>query len=132
MYLSYSPCLFRFFVYFRFSSGLDGKGKKDVPLRTAYSQNGRCGMQPKAKHSLRTQAQLSETKTETMRTESVETFELWHDSPGWALAFSKSLFQTSLLLASVHQFPVLKTRRSFTRPSIHLRFGLPFLRGPIG
>ncbi|GFU88918.1 hypothetical protein TNCV_4445931 [Trichonephila clavipes] len=55
---------------------LDGKGKKDVPLRTAYSQNGRCGMQPKAKHSLRAQAQLSETKTETMRTESVETFEL--------------------------------------------------------
>ncbi|GFV26625.1 hypothetical protein TNCV_679871 [Trichonephila clavipes] len=53
------------------------KGKKEyVPLRTAYSQAGRCGMQPKAKHSLRTQAQLSETKTETMRTETVETFEL--------------------------------------------------------
>ncbi|GFV88025.1 hypothetical protein TNCV_3241751 [Trichonephila clavipes] len=34
------------------------------------------GMQPKAKHSLRAQAQLSETKTETMRTETVETFEL--------------------------------------------------------
>ncbi|GFW57726.1 hypothetical protein TNCV_2926451 [Trichonephila clavipes] len=33
-------------------------------------------MQPKAKHSLRAQAQLSETKTETMRTETVETFEL--------------------------------------------------------
>ncbi|GFY08236.1 phosphatase and actin regulator 2 [Trichonephila clavipes] len=33
-----------------FSSGLDEKGKKeDVPLRTAYSQAGRCGMQPKAK-----------------------------------------------------------------------------------
>ncbi|GFV07299.1 e3 ubiquitin-protein ligase UBR3 [Trichonephila clavipes] len=61
----------------RFSSGLDEKGKKeDVPLRTAYSQAGRCGMQPKAKHSLRAQAQLSETKTETMRTETVETFEL--------------------------------------------------------
>ncbi|GFY26561.1 hypothetical protein TNCV_2878911 [Trichonephila clavipes] len=43
----------------------------DVPLRTAYSQAGRWGMQPKAKHSLRAQAQLSETKTET-----VETFEL--------------------------------------------------------
>ncbi|GFW78517.1 phosphatase and actin regulator 2 [Trichonephila clavipes] len=53
------------------------KGKKEyVPLRTAYSQAGRCGMQPKAKHSLRAQAQLSETKTETMRTETVETFEL--------------------------------------------------------
>ncbi|GFX48493.1 RNA-directed DNA polymerase from mobile element jockey [Trichonephila clavipes] len=47
------------------------KEKRDVPLRTAYSQVGRCGMQPKAKHSLRAQAQLSETKTET-----VETFEL--------------------------------------------------------
>ncbi|GFW78191.1 retrovirus-related Pol polyprotein from transposon 412 [Trichonephila clavipes] len=66
-----------FFVCFRFSSGLDEKGKKeDVPLRTAYSQAGRCGMQPKAKYSLRAQAQLSETKTETMRTETVETFEL--------------------------------------------------------
>ncbi|GFW87294.1 hypothetical protein TNCV_4514791 [Trichonephila clavipes] len=58
--------------YRRFSSGLDEKGKKeDVLLRTAYSQAGRCGMQPKAKHSLRAQAQLSETRTET-----VETFEL--------------------------------------------------------
>ncbi|GFW08572.1 hypothetical protein TNCV_2775941 [Trichonephila clavipes] len=52
------------------------KEKREVPLRTAYSQAGRCGMQPKAKHSLRAQAQLSETKTETMRTETVETFEL--------------------------------------------------------
>ncbi|GFW65075.1 transposon Tf2-6 polyprotein [Trichonephila clavipes] len=56
---------------FLFSSGLDEKGKKeDVPLRTAYSQAGRCGMQPKPS-SLRAQAQLSETQTET-----VETFEL--------------------------------------------------------
>ncbi|GFV69744.1 hypothetical protein TNCV_1348971 [Trichonephila clavipes] len=49
------------------------KGKKEyVPLRRAYSQDGRCGMQPKAKpSSLRAQAQLSETQTET-----VETFEL--------------------------------------------------------
>ncbi|GFY01948.1 hypothetical protein TNCV_5098091 [Trichonephila clavipes] len=45
------------------------KEKRDVPLRTADSQAGRCGMQPKAKHSLRAQAQL-------MRTETVETFEL--------------------------------------------------------
>ncbi|GFV41008.1 phosphatase and actin regulator 2 [Trichonephila clavipes] len=52
------------------------KEKREVPLRTAYSQAGRCGMLPKAKHSLRAQAQLSETKTETMRTETVETFEL--------------------------------------------------------
>ncbi|GFS52138.1 hypothetical protein TNCV_1105301 [Trichonephila clavipes] len=38
----------------------------DVPLRTAYSQNGRCGMQPKAKpSSLRAQAQLSESRTQT-------------------------------------------------------------------
>ncbi|GFW77395.1 phosphatase and actin regulator 2 [Trichonephila clavipes] len=44
------------------------KEKREVPLRTAYSQAGRCGMQPKAKpSSLRAQAQLSETKTETMR-----------------------------------------------------------------
>ncbi|GFV67063.1 uncharacterized protein TNCV_357471 [Trichonephila clavipes] len=28
-------------------------------------------------------------------------------------------------------FLVLKTRRSFSRPSIHPRFGLPFLRVPI-
>ncbi|GFW70106.1 hypothetical protein TNCV_2215591 [Trichonephila clavipes] len=41
----------------------------EIPLRTAYGQNGRCGMQPKAKHSLRAQAQL-------IRTETVETFEL--------------------------------------------------------
>ncbi|GFT09708.1 hypothetical protein TNCV_4948491 [Trichonephila clavipes] len=41
----------------------------EIPLRTAYAQNGRCGMQPKAKHSLRAQAQL-------MRTETVETVEL--------------------------------------------------------
>ncbi|GFT67552.1 hypothetical protein TNCV_2361471 [Trichonephila clavipes] len=48
------------------------KEKREVPLRTAYSQAGRCGMQPKAKpSSLRAQAQLSETQTET-----VETFEL--------------------------------------------------------
>ncbi|GFU69002.1 integrase catalytic domain-containing protein [Trichonephila clavipes] len=53
------------YIYMRFSSGLDEKGKKEyVPLRTAYSQAGRCGMQPKAS-SLRAQAQLSETKTET-------------------------------------------------------------------
>ncbi|GFV46166.1 transposon Tf2-6 polyprotein [Trichonephila clavipes] len=35
--------------YRRFSSGLDEKGKKEeVPLPSAYSQAGRCGMQPKA------------------------------------------------------------------------------------
>ncbi|GFX79328.1 CCHC-type domain-containing protein [Trichonephila clavipes] len=51
------------------------KEKREVPLRTADSQAGRCGMQPKPS-SLRAQAQLSETKTETMRTETVETFEL--------------------------------------------------------
>ncbi|GFV17279.1 hypothetical protein TNCV_333341 [Trichonephila clavipes] len=47
-----------------FSSGLDEKGKKEyVPLRTAYSQACRCGMQPKAKHSLRAQARQIQTKT---------------------------------------------------------------------
>ncbi|GFT67402.1 hypothetical protein TNCV_2360341 [Trichonephila clavipes] len=46
----------------------------EIPLRTAYGQNGRCGMQPKAKHSLRAQAQL-------MRTKTVETFELVKGKP---------------------------------------------------
>ncbi|GFV52571.1 hypothetical protein TNCV_4303541 [Trichonephila clavipes] len=46
----------------------------EVPLRTAYGQNGRCDMQPKAKHSLRAQAQL-------IRTETVETFELVKEKP---------------------------------------------------
>ncbi|GFS58471.1 hypothetical protein TNCV_2475641 [Trichonephila clavipes] len=48
------------------------KGKKvDVPLRTAYSQAGRCDMQPKT--SLRAQAQLSETETcELLREENAE------------------------------------------------------------
>ncbi|GFV03159.1 hypothetical protein TNCV_3031921 [Trichonephila clavipes] len=36
------PCLFRFLACFRFSSGLH-----EMPLRTAYGQAGRCGMQPK-------------------------------------------------------------------------------------
>ncbi|GFW22976.1 hypothetical protein TNCV_3647531 [Trichonephila clavipes] len=49
----------------RFSSGLDEKGKKeDVPLRTAYSQAGRL-WQPKPS-SLRAQAQLTKSRTETM------------------------------------------------------------------
>ncbi|GFU78818.1 transposon Tf2-6 polyprotein [Trichonephila clavipes] len=42
----------------------------EIPLRTAYSQAGRCGMQPKAKHSLRAQAQLM--RTETVKTETLE------------------------------------------------------------
>ncbi|GFW37043.1 hypothetical protein TNCV_5019411 [Trichonephila clavipes] len=44
----------------------------EVPLRTAYGQNGRCGMQPKAKHSLRAQAHLSKSRTETVKTETLE------------------------------------------------------------
>ncbi|GFV24970.1 hypothetical protein TNCV_884361 [Trichonephila clavipes] len=44
----------------------------------------------------------------------------------------ESFFQTSLLPANVFQFLVLKTRKSFSRPSIQPRFGLPFLRMPIG
>ncbi|GFW28474.1 hypothetical protein TNCV_4641391 [Trichonephila clavipes] len=55
-----------------------------------------------------------------------------HDSPGRALAFSRSLFQANLLPASVLQFLILKTSRTFSTSSIHLRFGLPFLRVPIG
>ncbi|GFX31254.1 hypothetical protein TNCV_2027551 [Trichonephila clavipes] len=54
------------------------------------------------------------------------------DSPEWALAFSRHFFQSSRLLASVLQFLVLRTRRSFSRSSIHLRFDLPFFRVPIG
>ncbi|GFY27364.1 hypothetical protein TNCV_2069841 [Trichonephila clavipes] len=42
----------------------------------------------------------------------------------------EAFFQASLLLASVLQFLVLKTGRSISRPSIHLRFGLPLLRMP--
>ncbi|GFW38111.1 hypothetical protein TNCV_835501 [Trichonephila clavipes] len=56
----------------------------------------------------------------------------WLDSPGWALAFSRILFWVSLLPASVLQFLVLKIRRSYSTTSIHRRFGLPFLRVPIG
>ncbi|GFY03278.1 hypothetical protein TNCV_1172381 [Trichonephila clavipes] len=54
----------------------------------------------------------------------------WLDSSGWALAFSTSLIQASLLSASVHQFLVFKIR--FSRSSVHLSFGLPFLRAPMG
>ncbi|GFY26388.1 hypothetical protein TNCV_25851 [Trichonephila clavipes] len=55
----------------RFSSGLDEKVKKeDVPLRTAYSQVGR--LWHPAKRSLRAQAQLSETVTETFELVKVE------------------------------------------------------------
>ncbi|GFS52768.1 hypothetical protein TNCV_2995651 [Trichonephila clavipes] len=36
----------------------------EIPLRTAYGQNGRCGMQPKPS-SLRAQAHQSESRTET-------------------------------------------------------------------
>ncbi|GFV22199.1 hypothetical protein TNCV_2674411 [Trichonephila clavipes] len=49
----------------------------------------------------------------------------WLDSPGWTLAFSRNLFQASLLTVGVLQFLVLKARRSFSRPSIH-RFVCPF------
>ncbi|GFX51859.1 hypothetical protein TNCV_3062771 [Trichonephila clavipes] len=54
------------------------------------------------------------------------------DSPNWALAFSRSFFQTSLFPAGALQFLILKSWRPFSRPSIHLRFGLSFLRVPIG
>ncbi|GFU88092.1 hypothetical protein TNCV_1336611 [Trichonephila clavipes] len=47
-------------------------------------------------------------------------------------AFPRSLFQGSRLPANVFQLLSLKTRRHFSRPLIHLRFGLPFLRVPVG
>ncbi|GFW66792.1 hypothetical protein TNCV_3783621 [Trichonephila clavipes] len=52
----------------------------------------------------------------------------WLDRLGWALDFSRSLLQASLVPAGVLQCIPLKTRKSFSRPSINLRFGLPFLR----
>ncbi|GFW62222.1 hypothetical protein TNCV_4421111 [Trichonephila clavipes] len=45
---------------------------------------------------------------------------------------SQETFSRSTFLPVFSQFLFLKTRRSFSRPSIHLRFGLPFLRVPIG
>ncbi|GFV17704.1 hypothetical protein TNCV_4407381 [Trichonephila clavipes] len=36
----------------------------EIPLRTAYSQAGRCGMQPKAKHKS-SRAGAAKTRTET-------------------------------------------------------------------
>ncbi|GFV30008.1 hypothetical protein TNCV_3100851 [Trichonephila clavipes] len=49
-----------------------------------------------------------------------------HNSQGWVLAFSTHTHtQASVFPASVLQFLVLKTR-SFSKPSIDLRFGLPF------
>ncbi|GFY34345.1 CCHC-type domain-containing protein [Trichonephila clavipes] len=50
------------------NSPLVSMKKEDVPLRTADSQDSRCGMQPKAKRSLRAQAQLSKSRTETVKT----------------------------------------------------------------
>ncbi|GFS73722.1 integrase catalytic domain-containing protein [Trichonephila clavipes] len=53
--------------------------------------------------------------------------------PKMGLGLLKKNFPQAILLpASVLQFLVLKTRSSFSRPSIHLRFGLPFLHVPIG
>ncbi|GFU01802.1 hypothetical protein TNCV_1523081 [Trichonephila clavipes] len=50
----------------------------EVPLRTAYGQNGRCGMQPKAKQSLACSQKQNSlcAQAQLMRTETVETFEL--------------------------------------------------------
>ncbi|GFU80609.1 hypothetical protein TNCV_534831 [Trichonephila clavipes] len=52
--------------------------------------------------------------------------------PRVGIGLLKKPLQASILPASVLQFLVLKTRISFSRPSIHPRFGLPFLRVPIG
>ncbi|GFV23841.1 hypothetical protein TNCV_960351 [Trichonephila clavipes] len=43
-------------------SGYSPLVSMEIPLRTAYGQNGRCGMQPKPS-SLRAQAQQTKTKT---------------------------------------------------------------------
>ncbi|GFS99115.1 hypothetical protein TNCV_822411 [Trichonephila clavipes] len=53
------PCLFRFFLYVSDSPLVS----MEIPLRTAYSQNGRCGMQPKARQSSRAGAAKTRTKT---------------------------------------------------------------------
>ncbi|GFW99806.1 hypothetical protein TNCV_3420351 [Trichonephila clavipes] len=43
----------------------------EIPLRTAYGQNGRCDMQPKPS-SLRAQAHQSKSRTETEKGETLE------------------------------------------------------------
>ncbi|GFV07328.1 hypothetical protein TNCV_1313261 [Trichonephila clavipes] len=43
----------------------------EIPLRTAYGQNGRCDMQPKPS-SLRAQAHQSKSRTETEKAETLE------------------------------------------------------------
>ncbi|GFX92710.1 hypothetical protein TNCV_2649031 [Trichonephila clavipes] len=63
-----NSCLFRFFLYVSDSPLVS----MEIPLRTAYSQAGRCGMQPKAKHSLRAQAHQSKSRTETVKAETLE------------------------------------------------------------
>ncbi|GFX31006.1 hypothetical protein TNCV_2025091 [Trichonephila clavipes] len=64
----------------------------EIPLRTAYGQAGRCDMQPKAKYSLRAQAQL-------MRTETVETVELvkLHYLPGAIFQQVDAKLRTALI-----------------------------------
>ncbi|GFU76961.1 hypothetical protein TNCV_4521171 [Trichonephila clavipes] len=54
IYLSYSPCLFRFFLYVSDSPLVS----MEIPLRTAYSQNGRYGMQPKPSSFARRRSEL--------------------------------------------------------------------------
>ncbi|GFW60808.1 hypothetical protein TNCV_2672291 [Trichonephila clavipes] len=60
----------------KFFSGLDEKGKKGRTAADSVRSGWPLWHADKKPSSLRAQAQLSETKTETMRTETVETFEL--------------------------------------------------------
>ncbi|GFT11712.1 hypothetical protein TNCV_264971 [Trichonephila clavipes] len=50
----------------------------EVPLRTAYGQNGRCGVQPKPS-SLRAQAHQSKSRTETEKAETLEKKTFGHE-----------------------------------------------------
>ncbi|GFV70085.1 hypothetical protein TNCV_8201 [Trichonephila clavipes] len=54
------PCLFRFFLYVSDSPLVS----MEIPLRTAYGQNSRCGMQPKAEAVFARMAQ-QQIKTKT-------------------------------------------------------------------
>jgi hypothetical protein len=54
----------------------------------------------------------------------------WLDSPGWALAFHRSLCHSSLLITTSLQFLMSTALISWTTPSSHLNLGLPIFLDP--
>ncbi|GFY35150.1 phosphatase and actin regulator 2 [Trichonephila clavipes] len=107
----------------------------EVPLRTAYGQNGRCGMQPKARQSSRAGAAKTRTKTFELVEEKQKLLDIREkrerESGSTAQGrpwLSQEAFSRP---ASVLQHLVFKTSRSFSRPSIPLRFNLSFLHVPV-